>query len=535
MTQPSVGDVALPASAVRTSATVGAWTLVSRITGLGRVIAIGAVLGPTFLANSFVATNTVPNVAYLAIAGTVLSAVVVPAIVRATAVSGLGGAADLLGRLARFLLVMTGAASALLLLLSPLIARLLTFGIADAATRNRAEQLTVVMLLFVIPQVVFYMIAALGAAAQQARGHFALAAAAPAVENIGVIATVGAVGLIYPHGVDMGDAPLGLPIVLCAGSTLAVALHMALQLFGAARAGLPIRPRLRNRPDPSTREITRRIRQSFVVAACPITAYFAVLVLAGTVPGGVLVLQMAYNVYSLPVALGARAVSTAVLPGISAAAVGTDRTAFNERVREGIAYTLVVSLPPLLLMVAFAAPTANILANGQLRVGHLIQALAGCLVVLAVAQFAAGLHEVGRQGLFARLDIRGPRTAAALSLGATLAVGLFALLALAGTDRLIGLGAAVLARDVIAATTVILLMRRMLSPEALLDRRQLGSAALAATVMLPVVGAGWTVIEVLDGNRVQELLVMGSTAVLALGVFVLTLRRYGTRSQMGSA
>ena len=51
---------------------VSAWTLVSRTTGLGRVIVIGAVLGPTFLANTFVATNTIPNMAYFAIAEALL-------------------------------------------------------------------------------------------------------------------------------------------------------------------------------------------------------------------------------------------------------------------------------------------------------------------------------------------------------------------------------------------------------------------------------------------------------------------------------
>lgn len=519
----STGTIPVATRTTRSSATVAAWTLVSRVTGLGRVVVIGAVLGPTFLANTFIATNTIPNLVYLAIAGTVLSSVVVPAIVRATAATGTRGAADLLGRLAGLLLLVTGAASALVLLGSPLIARLLTFGIADAETRSRAEYLVVVMVLFVTPQVVCYMIATLGAAAQQARGRFALAAAAPAVENVGVMATVGVVGLTYARSIEIDDAPLGLAILLCLGSTLSVALHMALQLVGAARAGLPIRPRLRRRSEPLTVEITRRIRESFVVAACPVAAYFALMALAGTVPGGVVVLQMAYAAYSLPVALGARAVSTAVLPGLSAAADRSDRGMFNEKAREGIAYAFIASLPPLFLLAVFASPIADVLINGRLRVGPLIESLAGCLVVLAVAQVAAGLHEVGRQGLFARLDVRGPRIAALLALGVTLAAGLFALLGLAGTDRLIGLGAAVLAGDVVAAVTVILLLRRVVRPEALVDRRRLGAAALASTVMLPVVAGGWVLVDALQGNRIGNLLVIGLTSTLALGLFAVTL------------
>ncbi|MFG1931590.1 lipid II flippase MurJ [Mycobacterium sp. NPDC048908] len=502
---------------------MAAWTLVSRVTGCGRVVVIGAVFGPTFFANTFVATNTVPNIIYLSIVGSVLGSVVVPAIMRTTANCGNRSAGDLLGRLAGFLLVLMALASLVLVLGSPLIARLLTFGIADAATRDRAEDLTVVMLLFVAPQIMFYIIAALGAAAQQARGRFALAAAAPAVENVGVMATVVAVGLVYAPHVDMDNAPIGLPILLCLGSTLSVALHMALQLVGAARVGLPIWPRLRRRWDPLTREITHRVRQSFVIAACPEAAYFTLVASAATVPGGVLVLQIAYAVYATLVALGARAVATAVLPALSDAAYGSDVSVFADKVRQGLAYAFTASLPSLFLMVAFAWPIADVLANGELRVGELVGTLAGCIVVLAVAQLAGGLYEVGRQALFARLDIRGPRIAALVGLGVTLTAALFTLLELAGTDRLIGLGGAVLVGDVAAAATVIILLRQVVRPEALADRGRVRAAALASIGMLPVVAGGWFLVHALDGNRFGNLLIVGMTAALALGLFALTL------------
>src|SRR5215217_4999002 len=119
MPKSSTREPGSPPRAIRSSATVAAWTLVSRITGLGRVIVIGAVLGPTFLANTFAATNIIPNIVYLALAGSVLSAVVVPAVVRATAGSGAHHAAGLVGRLAGFLLLATGVLSALLLVSSP--------------------------------------------------------------------------------------------------------------------------------------------------------------------------------------------------------------------------------------------------------------------------------------------------------------------------------------------------------------------------------------------------------------------------------
>ena len=85
--RPTAGDgdagSSTPRSVAASSATVAAWTMVSRITGLARVVVIGAVLGPTFLANTFLATNTVPNLTFAAVAGPVLGLVLVPSAVDA--------------------------------------------------------------------------------------------------------------------------------------------------------------------------------------------------------------------------------------------------------------------------------------------------------------------------------------------------------------------------------------------------------------------------------------------------------------------
>src|SRR5919206_905206 len=71
-----------PATA-RNSATVAGWTLISRVTGLLRVVVIGAVLGPTYFANCFQAGYVVPNIVFTVIAGPVLAMVLVPGVVGA--------------------------------------------------------------------------------------------------------------------------------------------------------------------------------------------------------------------------------------------------------------------------------------------------------------------------------------------------------------------------------------------------------------------------------------------------------------------
>ncbi len=60
---------------------VAGWTLFSRFTGLLRVAVAGAILGPTFFANIFQATNTVPNLTYNLMAGSLLTELIIPILV----------------------------------------------------------------------------------------------------------------------------------------------------------------------------------------------------------------------------------------------------------------------------------------------------------------------------------------------------------------------------------------------------------------------------------------------------------------------
>src|SRR5688572_469465 len=116
------GEDAAARSVAAASATVAGWTLVSRVTGLLRVVVIGAVLGPTFLANTFLATHTVPNLTFAAVAGPVLGLVLVPSIVTATLTRGAAACHLHVRRMSSLLLTAAAAAAALLMLASPALA-----------------------------------------------------------------------------------------------------------------------------------------------------------------------------------------------------------------------------------------------------------------------------------------------------------------------------------------------------------------------------------------------------------------------------
>ncbi len=108
-------------STVRNSVTIAGWGLVSRATGLLRVVATGAVLGPTYFANAFQTGYVVPHLVCVLIAGPVLSMVLVPGVVRAIGAGGVDGGRELLGRVTGCLLAVSGAVVALLMIFSPVV------------------------------------------------------------------------------------------------------------------------------------------------------------------------------------------------------------------------------------------------------------------------------------------------------------------------------------------------------------------------------------------------------------------------------
>jgi putative peptidoglycan lipid II flippase len=522
----AIGDPT-PATTARNSATVAGWTLVSRATGLLRVVVIGAVLGPTFFANAFQTGYVVPNMVFTMIAGPVLGMVVVPALVHAAGDGGVQQARDVLSRVSGWLLAVSAVVVGLLMLLSPVVAWTLTFGIPDADAHWRGLWITTLLVLLVAPQVPLYILLHLGIAAQQARGRFALAAGAQVVENGILILTVVLAGWYYGTGLDVGQVPVEMVIVLGVGSTVAVALHAALQLFGTARVGLLSRPSMQSmrwRRDSETREITRRLTRSIGVAAWPTAAMYVLLALAGTVPGGTFVVQLSYSVFFALSYVSARAVSMAALPELAHAAHREDAATFAASWRQGLSYAVTASLPLLVLLVVLADPTANVLANGELRNANVIAPLAACLMVVAVAQLVGGVHDIGRRALFARLDDRIPRRASEVAFGVIIVCAAAALLLPTDSSRPIWLVAAILAGELAAAGTVLTWVRRTIRPERFLDTRGLAAVGLATLAIVPMAAAmGW--IQRIDhGDRLADLALLSLGGVAALGVYVLVLR-----------
>ena len=390
------------------SVRIAAWTLVSRLTGVLRIAAIGAVLGPTLLGNTFQFANSLPNLIYYGfLGGSLFSSLLVPTLVLTTDVGDRRGSERIAGGFLGTVLVALAVAACAAVLIGPWLLRIGALGTQDAAAGAAQEQAGRLLLLLLAPQVLLYAVAGTSAAVMNARRRFALAAAAPAVENIGILVVLGLVAVLYGTGGGLGSVPTSELVLLGVGATASVALHAALQWWGARRAGVTLRPRAGWR-DTEVRALVRRALPAVALAGVTALQALVLLVLANRVPGGVVAVQMGLTFYTLVVALGVTPVALSLLPRLSRLGADGDDEGFRDTLGRGLALALFVTVPAAVGYVLVARPLAETIAVGRMS------SQAGALLIAAtIASLAPGLvgdavFKVLTYACYARGDTRTP-------------------------------------------------------------------------------------------------------------------------------
>jgi putative peptidoglycan lipid II flippase len=381
--------------------------MISRITGFGRFVAIAAVLGPTFFGNLFEATNLLPNLAFELLTGPLIAAMLVPALVRLLDANKRESLERLAGGFLGVLVVVFTVAVAVVIAAGPLVLGLLTILVPDAGIRS--DQLTVgwPLLAMLMPQAIFYAVAATGVAVQNAHNKFRLAAAAPAIENVGIMVVMAVSAGVYGFGVEVNEVETGQLLLLGLGTTAAVGLHAALQWLGAKRVGVRLLPKAGWR-NPDVRRMLRLAVPSSGYASLNAARTIGLLVAAGMIPGGVIAFQLGRYFFNLPVAIAARPVITAQLPRLSRAYGEKDDERFLATYRNGINLILFVAVPASLLLLALAAPMARAAAYGEMASGLGIALAAVAIGTLAPGIVGESLFLAATSACYSRDDARTP-------------------------------------------------------------------------------------------------------------------------------
>ena len=455
-------DLTTPEGTVSDSLSVAVWTLVSRFTGVLRGITIAAVLGATFFANTFQFTNSLPNlVFYGLLAGSMFSSLLVPALVghidsgdrpaAARTADGLLGMA-MLGMLA----IVPLAAVA-----TPWLLRLGSAGAADSAAASSQVHVGAVLVLLLLPQVPLYAIVGTATAVMNAHRRFALPAAAPAIENLGTIAVLGVVAVLYAPVAAEQSVPLSLILLLGLGTTGAVMLHASVQWWGARRVGIALVPKA-GWHDPQVRATIRRALPALGQAALAALLLGALSLAADRVPGGVVAFQLAANFYFLPIALAASPVALSLVPRLSRMTAPGQTAMFRDTYLRGLAFACFFAVPAATAYLVLSGPIAGGIGFGAFGAADGRDLISAALGGLAPAIVGETLFLVTTYACYARKDTRNPLRgmiiqATVCAAGIAVVVNL-----LHGTALLTGLGLAFSAGSVAAAWYLVRKLRQEL-------------------------------------------------------------------------
>ena len=511
--------------AARDTGTVAALTLVSRLTGFVRIVAVAAVLGTTFLGNTYQTANTVPNIVFELVAAGVLTAVLLPSLVRLLD----GPDPSEAEHVARSVLGLVGAALGVLALLGIVLAPQLMRALLSAVPEGegRADQVRVGTLLLrcFLPQLVLYAAGMVATGVLHARGRFALPAIAPVLNNVVVTATYVAFWLMTRDGGGGLDLTTAEQLVLGLGTTAGVVAFCAVPVVAVVRSGTSLWPRFDHR-HPEVRRLGRLGGWAAVQLGSTQLLLAVVLVLANAVEGGVVAYQLAFTVFLLPHAVVALPVATALYPALARSAAAHDGTGFATTTTDGLLAVLLLTAPAAAGLVALGQPLAELLSLGEAEGGA--RQIAG-----AIAGFGPGLLGYGALVFLTRASYAAgnTRTPALVHLGVLLGGGAAMVAAAAvvdGADLVAWLAAAHSGAHLLGALALLRPARAAAGrPDAARLARPLAFTVASAVLAGAVMGA---VVQVVDGGgRASAALALAVAGTLGLATYLAGQRLGGVR------
>jgi putative peptidoglycan lipid II flippase len=395
---------------MRSSALMAAGTLVSRATGLIRMVLQGAALGTGLLATTYNQANTVPTSLYFLLIGGALNSVLVPQLVRARTEDPDGGAA-FEQRLVTLVLCVLGVGTALATWAAP---EIISIYQHDTPATHDAFELTVVFARFLLPQIFFYGMFSIFGQVLNSRDRFGAMMWTPVLNNLVLITMFGLyLGMVTaPEQVsDITGAQVRL---LGIGTTIALALQALALIPYAQAAGFRFRPRFDWRGT-GLRKSVNAARWTLLFVLANLVASTVVTRLASSADAALPHNGVGYTAYSyaqqiwmLPQSIVTVSLVTALLPRMSRAVTEHRVDDLRADLSRALRVSGVVIVPAAFFFLAFGPQIAQLLfAHGAadavdtVPLGHMLQAFG-----LGLIPFSA--QYLLLRGFYAFEDTRTP-------------------------------------------------------------------------------------------------------------------------------
>ncbi|HEY8081490.1 MAG TPA: lipid II flippase MurJ [Acidimicrobiales bacterium] len=393
------------------ASTMAAGTVVSRASGVVRVLVLAWVLGFSPLADAYNLANTIPNMLYDVVLGGIATATFVPVFVERLARDGDRRAWRSISAVVTVSTIVLVVATVAAWALAPWIIDGFTAfnhlgGTRTAAQLAQQRSVATTLLRWFSPQIFFYGLISISTALLNVKHRFAAPAWVPIANNVVCIAVLLWFAAIDPAptlvGVSMSSSQLAL---LGLGTTLGVAVQALLLGPSLVRCGaLRVRWRFDLR-DEAVRAVARLSTWTLGIVVSNQLSLAVVLALAFGIGGEGPVSAYTYGwaFMQMPYAVVAVSVMAAVTPELARHWTNGAHDLFAQRFGTGLRGTMGIILPASVGLAVLAQPLVALLLyrgqgqNGPLLAGTVLAVLAVGLPGFTCFQFAIrGLQAMQR-------------------------------------------------------------------------------------------------------------------------------------------
>ncbi|MCJ0905547.1 lipid II flippase MurJ [Rhodococcus sp. ARC_M6] len=337
-------------------------TLTSRITGFAKQLMVLMVLGPA-IASSFTIASQIPNMIAELVLGAVLTAIVVPVLVRAEREDPDNGE-EFVRRLFTAALVLLGVAALLATLAAPILTRYV-FLSPDGKVNT---DLTTALSYLLLPAILFYGLSALFTAFLNTRQIFKPGAWAPVINNV-IVLVVFVVFYLTPGEISLNPVSMSDPklLTLGLGITAGVIAQAASLIPALRREKISLKPLW---------GLDDRLRQ-FGGMAVAIILYvlisqmgmiFATRISSHVDEAGPAIYSQAWLLLQLPYGVLGVTVLTAIMPRLSRNAAADDTPAVVDDLSVATRLTM-ITLVPIIMFLTFMGPQVGEALYGYGRFG----------------------------------------------------------------------------------------------------------------------------------------------------------------------
>lgn len=394
---------------LRSTGLVGAMTLLSRILGLVRDVVFARFFGASFVMDAFFVAFRIPNIFRRFFAEGSFSQAFVPVFASYDEDRSRAEVRELLDRTAGTLGAILLAITAVGVLLAPVFIMVFAPGFLDEREAGNGDRydLSVDMLRWTFPYLLFISLAAMAGSILNTYHRFTAAAFSPVLLNVVLIVFA---AFIAPSYERPGMA-------LAAGVFLAGLVQLGFLVPSLARLRLVPRPRW-GWDHPGVRRILNLMLPGlFGSSVAQVSILLDTLIASFLVTGSISWLYYADRLMEFPLGVFGIALATVILPNLSRQHANGDSDQFGRTLDWALRLVVLIATPASVGIALLAAPMLATLFYGGRFTAEDVQMAALCLVPYALGLLGFTLVKVLAPGYFARQDTRTPVKVGLMALG----------------------------------------------------------------------------------------------------------------------